>query len=122
MKVAKEGEYTAIRACYYSDGAFRHKYFSVGEKLPEGWIPNANGCTHFSPTIDAKKLIKSGEANQKALTAGDDKRSTEEIRDELNKFMKTVPQSWTRKKMWGELMKREKAIVKDAQTNPKEKQ
>lgn len=120
MKVAEEGEYTAIRACYYSDGVFRHKYFSVGDKLPEGWIPDANGCTHFAKTVVAKKIIKAGTADQKALTSGDDKRSTLEIRELLNKFMK-VPQSWTRKKMWGELVNRENAVAKDAQTNPKEK-
>jgi len=121
MKEAKEGEYTAIRACYYSDGNFRHKYFSVGEKLPEGWIPGANECTHFAKTVDAKKIIKTGTANNKANTAGDDARSTDEIRDALGVFMKTVPQTWKRKKMWGELVKRESAVSKDAVTSPKEK-
>ena len=120
MEAAREDEYTAIRACYYSDGVFKHKYFSVGDKLPEGWIPDANGCTHFAKSVDAKKIIKAGTADQKALTAGDDKRSTEKIRDLLNKFMK-VPASWSRKKIWGELVKRENAVAKDAQTNPKEK-
>ena len=118
MTEAKEGEYTAIRACYYSDGVFRHKHFAAGEVLPEGWIPDANECTHFAPTMDAKKIIKSGTANQKANTAGDDTRSTKEIREKLTEFMK-VPVSWARKKMWGELTKRESAVAKDAQTNPK---
>lgn len=120
MEVAKAGEYVAIRACYYSDGVYRHKYFNIGEELPEGWIHNANGCTHFAPIADAKKIIKSGQSLQKATTAGDDKRSTKEMREALEEFMK-VPPSWKRKKIWGELIRREIAVAKDAQTNPKEK-
>lgn len=120
MTLAKEGEYTAIRDCYYSDGVYKHKFYKVGEFLLSGWIPDANGCTHFARTVDAKKIIRAGTAEQKALTSGDDNRSTEEIRNLLTEFMK-VPMSWTRKKMWGELVKRETAVAKDAQTNPKEK-
>ncbi len=121
-KPAEEGEYTAIRACYYSDGVYRHKYFTEGEVLPEGWIPDANGCTHFKRTAEAKKIIKTGTATQKANTAGDDKRSTKDIRAALQKFMKTpVPLKWKRKEMWGKLVERENAEAKDAVTSPKEK-
>jgi len=118
MTVAKEGECVAIRACYYSDGVYRHKYFTVGEKLPEGWIPDANGCTHFKLATEAKKIIKSGQDDRRAITAGDDKRSTDDLRTALKAFM-TVPASWKRRKVWGELNKRETAESKDAQTNPK---
>ena len=115
-------EYTAIRDCYYSDGVYKHKYFKCGEKLPEGWIHDANGCTHFAPTRDAKKIIKSGIANRIANTAGDDKRSTEDLRAALDSLRKSkTPPSWQRRKIWGELMKLENAVAKDAQTNPKEK-
>ena len=121
MTVAKEGEYTAIRACYYSDGVFRHKYFSAGEKLPEGWIHNANGCTHFAPTAEAKKIIKSGQDTRRAITAGDDKRSTNDLRAALDVLRKTkTPISWARKKIWGDLNRLETAMAKDGQTNPKE--
>ena len=119
MEAAKEGEYTAIRNCYYSDGVYRHKYFRAGEQLPEGWLPGANGCKHFAATTDAKKIIRSGTANRMANTAGDDKRSTEEIRTALNAYMKIVPKTWKRRKMWGELVKRESAVAKDAATSPK---
>ena len=122
MKAAKEGEYTAIRACYYSDGVFRHKYFDAGEALPEGWIPDANKCTHFVPTVEAKKIIKSGQDDRRAMTAGDDARSTDQIKIDLEVLRKSkVPPSWQRKKMWGELNKLEIALAKDVQTNPKEK-
>jgi len=110
------GEYTAIRDCYYSDGNHKHRYFKMGQKLPEGWVHDANKCTHFAPTKDAKKIIKTGQQPTRALTSGDDKRSTAEIRAELNKFMKTVPQSWKRKRMWSELIKRENSVKKDAGT------
>jgi hypothetical protein len=114
--------YAAIRACYYSDGVFRHKYFGVGELLPEGWKHDANGCTHFAPVSDAKKIIRSGKHTQRAMTAGDDERSTDQIRIDLEALMKKkVPPSWNRRKMWGELNKLETAMAKDAQTNPKEK-
>ncbi|RLB89355.1 MAG: hypothetical protein DRH26_11750 [Deltaproteobacteria bacterium] len=113
-------EYVAIRNCYYSDGVFAHKYFHVGEKLPEGWKHDANGCTHFAPAAEAKKIIKSGSAEKRAMTAGDDKRSTEQLRTDLRKFMKVVPHTWRRKKVWSELMKRETAESKDAATNPKQ--
>ena len=115
-----DGEYTAIRACYYSDGNFMHKYFSVGEELPEGWIPDANGCTHFALAHDAKKIIKSGSAVRRASTAGDDKRSTKDMILALDMLRKTkTPSSWRRKKIWGELNRLESAVAKDAQTNPK---
>jgi len=116
---AEEGEYTAIRSCYYSDGNFKHKYYKAGELLLEGWIPDANGCTHFALTVEAKKIIRTGTANLKATTAGDDKRSTDAIRTALEAFMKSVPKTWKRKKMWGELKKRESAVAKDAVTSPK---
>lgn len=111
--------YTAIRDCYYSDGEHKHRFFNAGQKLPEGWVHDANKCKHFAPTADAKKIIKAGTANQKALTAGDDPRSTDEIREALKGFMKPVPQTWQRKKLWGELKKREMAVSKDAVTSPK---
>ena len=114
-------EYVAIRACYYSDGVYAHKYFEVGEKLPEGWKPDANGCTHFAPTAEAKKIIKLGSVEKRAITAGDDKRSTDQIRIALDALRKTkAPPSWKRKKMWGELNKLETSLAKDAQTNPKQ--
>lgn len=122
MATAKEGEYAAIRACYYSDGVFRHKYFKGGESLPEGWIPDANECTHFAPTTEAKKIIKSGRDSRRAITAGDDKRSTNELRAALDVLRKSkTPISWLRKKVWSELNRLETAMAKDGQTNPKEK-
>lgn len=118
MTTAKEGEYVAIRACYYSDGVYRHKYFNVGEALPEGWMPDANECAHFKLATEAKRIIKSGQDDRRAITAGDDKRSTDDLRKALESFMK-VPASWKRKRIWGKLNKREVAESKDAQTSPK---
>ena len=112
-------EYTAIKDCYYSDGNHKHRYFKMGQKLPEGWLHDANGCTHFALTKDAKKIIKTGQQPTRALTSGDDKRSTDVIRAALGKCMKTVPQSWKRKKLWAELIKRESAANKDAGTKEK---
>ena len=112
-------EYTAIRDCYYSDGQHKHRFFKAGQKLPEGWLHDANECTHFRPTMEAKQIIKTGAAEQKALTAGDDPRGTKELRSALRKFMNSpVPQTWSRKKVWSKLRERENAVARDAVTNP----
>ena len=112
--------YMAIRACYYSDGVYAHKYFKEGEMLPEEWKPNENGCTHFAPVNEAKKIIKTGSAKKRALTAGDDVRSTDELKAELKKYLKLIPRTWKRKKIWSELIKKENAVAQDAQTASKQ--
>jgi len=49
MTLAKEGEYTAIRDCYYSDGVYRHKF--IRKWLEFAWDRGDKTCLELSDGI-----------------------------------------------------------------------
>jgi hypothetical protein len=92
-----------------------NKRFKQGDEFPEKWIqegylPNM----YFLPEGDAKAAIEASKFNRPVQCAGDDPRSTKELKTELMKHMKSFPEKWGRKEIWLELNKHENAKGKTA--------
>ena len=107
-RIKEFSTYTAIKDCY-----FANKYFRVGDPWPEEWLRNGvPPGKHFCRTDQAAEVINSAKLNNQALSAGDDKRSNDQLRAELTKHMGKIPETWGRKQMWMELAKRDSAIAR----------
>ena len=107
--MAKE-KMIAVKECYVYN-----KRFKQGDEFPEKWLaegylPNQ----HFAPASEAKTLIDFNREHRPIQCAGDDPRSTKELKAELLKFVKSFPEKWGRKEIWIDLQKHENAKAKTA--------
>jgi len=92
-----------------------NKRFKQGDEFPEQWVkegylPNM----HFLPEGEAEAAIVESKLNRPVQCAGDDPRSTKDLKAELMKHMKSFPEKWGRKEIWLELHKHESAKAKTA--------
>jgi len=78
-------EYVCHKECYYME-----THFKAGDPLPGGLEPNK----HF------KRLGEVIAEDRPAITAGDDIRSTDEIRASLKELGEKVKEGTSRKVMW----------------------
>lgn len=95
-----------------------NKRFKKGDEFPEKWLlegylPN----NHFAPEEEAKRMISASETNRPVQCAGDDPRSTKDIKSALLRYMKSVPEKWSRKELWNELRRHEMADAKTEQSS-----
>lgn len=110
-------EYVCIKECFVYN-----KRFKKGAKFPETWLkegylPNQ----FFLPEDEAKEYIREHDGHRPVQCAGDDPRSTEEIKKTLFKFMKSFPEKWGRKEMWSALRKYEQGEAQTGDTKDKGK-
>ncbi len=97
------------------------KRFKVGDLFPPEWIER--GTKEIQPnkhfrqmtSEQAKQIAKMQheELKRKApQSAGEDRRSTIELKTALQKHIKQVPESWSRKQIWLKLFEYEQAAAK----------
>lgn len=115
-KVERPSSYTCIRECFY-----QNKHFRQGDPFPETWL--AAGVPvgkHFAKTSEAADIIDKGTSVHSAMSAGDDKRSNQELLEVAHKMGVKLPLSWTRSQLWKAVVERENAMSK-TETDTKRK-
>ena len=95
-----------------------NKRFKVGDMFPakwiaEGYLPNHH-FSKFDGPKEALSFAKERNANRPIQCAGDDPRSTKDLKAELQKHVKSFPEKWGRKEIWLELNRHENAKGKTA--------
>lgn len=95
-----------------------NKRFRAGDQFPTNWIESGYLPNHhfkqFRDNKECMNYIKAESSTRPIQCAGDDPRSTNELKAALGKFM-NVSEKWTRKEIWNKLNERETA---DARTMP----
>jgi hypothetical protein len=112
--VRQESTYVCIKENFSFN-----KHFLVGDGFPEEWL--RNGYTpnqHFAKAAIAYDEIERVKQERAMYGHGDDARSTKELRELLGEYIKTIPQDWTRKKIWLELRRHEAASAMDDSPGP----
>lgn len=110
-------DYYCTETCFHAN-----KRFKTGDIFPPHWVVNGvQPNRHFKQMTpeEAKQIAKMAheELKKKApQSAGEDKRSTSELKDALMKSgaLKSIPESWSRKIIWQKLYEIEHLKAKSA--------
>jgi hypothetical protein len=106
----EESTFVCIRECVTFN-----KHFMPGDGFPENWYKQGyKPNRHFAHKKEAFDALEESKGERTLFTHGDDRRSTKQIRSELEKFVSDVPENWNRKQMWLELRRYEAADAREA--------
>lgn len=114
--MAKKEKYIAVREVYTYNKRFKQGDEFPVDWLKEGYLPNH----HFMPEDEAKEFMRDSTANKPIQCAGDDPRSTKELKEALLKYT-NVLEKWGRKEIWTQLHRFESGEAKTLQPSEKAK-
>jgi hypothetical protein len=98
-------EWVCFRECFHLN-----KLFKPGEKFPHEWIENGyKPNKHFCSPAEYADMRDTEKKTRYQFCAGDDQRSTEELKAALKKYMPDINPKWSRKEIWMALHDREHA-------------
>lgn len=106
-------DYYCKTQCFHAN-----KRFKVGDMFPPDWVANGVKPNHHFMRMTSEQAKQIAKMQQEELkrkapqSAGEDRRSTIELKTALQKHIKQVPENWSRKQIWLKLFEYEQAAAK----------